>query len=85
MVFLIQHTQNRDSEAAQLKLDELIRAVKGANNSLLNLEDLDDEDLDRMRESYEKLATAARSELGRRKRPGSGAKPSRRKSSRTNT
>src|SRR6476620_468358 len=43
MVFLIQHTQNRDSEAAQLKLDELIRAVKGANNSLLNLEDLDDE------------------------------------------
>jgi low affinity Fe/Cu permease len=79
MVFLIQHTQNRDSEAAQLKLDELIRAVKGAKNSLLDLEDLDDEDLDRMRESYEKLAATARTELGRRKRPGRRRKASRTK------
>src|SRR3954465_7880305 len=83
MVFLIQHTQNRDSEAAQLKLDELIRAVKGAKNSLLDVEDLEDEDLDHMRESYEKLAATARTELGRRKRPGSATKPRRRKPSRT--
>jgi len=69
MVFLIQHTQNRDSEAAQLKLDELIRAVKSAKNSMLDLEDLDDGDLDRMRESYEKLAARARNEVGRRKQP----------------
>src|SRR4051795_10235682 len=85
MVFLIQHTQNRDSEAAQLKLNELIRAVKGAKNSLLDVEDLEDEDLDHMRESYEKLAATARTELGRRKRPGSATKPPRRKPSRTNT
>ena len=74
MVFLIQHTQNRESEATQLKLNELIRAAKGAKNSLLDLEDLDDEDLDRMRESYEQLAATARTELGRRKRPGSRRK-----------
>jgi low affinity Fe/Cu permease len=85
MVFLIQHTQNRDSEAAQLKLNELIRAVKGAKNSLLDVEDLEDEDLDHMRESYEKLAATARTELGRRKRPGSATKPRRRKPSRTST
>jgi low affinity Fe/Cu permease len=77
MVFLIQHTQNRDSEAAQLKLNELIRAAKGAKNSLLDLEDLNDEDLDRMRESYEQLATTTRTELGRRKRPGSRRKKAR--------
>lgn len=56
MVFLIQSTQNRDSEAVQLKLDELIRAVQGAQNALLNLEDLNQEDLDRLREAYAKLA-----------------------------
>ena len=67
MVFLIQHTQNRDAEATQLKLDELIRAIKGAQNALLDLEKLDDEDLDRLRENYEQLAANARNELGRRK------------------
>jgi low affinity Fe/Cu permease len=60
MVFLIQNTQNRDSEAMQLKLDELIRAIKGAKNSLLNLEDLDDEELERVRKDYERLAERAR-------------------------
>ena len=63
MVFLIQNTQNRDSEAIQVKLDELIRAVQGAHNALLDLEELEDEDLDRIRESYEDLAEAARKTL----------------------
>jgi low affinity Fe/Cu permease len=69
MVFLIQNTQNRDTEATQLKLDELIRAMRGAKNALLDLEHLDDEELNRMRESYEKLAERAHNELGRRKQP----------------
>src|ERR1700745_4178906 len=56
MVFLIQNTQNRDSEAMHLKLDELIRAVKGAHNALLDLEELDDEELEKVRQDYEKLA-----------------------------
>jgi low affinity Fe/Cu permease len=63
MVFLIQNTQNRDSEAMQLKLDELIRAVKGAHNALLDLEELDDEELERVRQDYEKLAEQARQGL----------------------
>jgi low affinity Fe/Cu permease len=63
MVFLIQNTQNRDSEAIQVKLDELIRAVEGAHNALLDLEELDEEELDRIRASYEKLAEDARREL----------------------
>lgn len=65
MVFLIQHTQNRDTEAIQIKLDELIRATKGAHNALLDLEELEDEQLDRFRDRYEKLAHQARSELRR--------------------
>ena len=60
MVFLIQCTQNRDSEAVQVKLDELIRAVEGAQNSLLDLEELEEEDLDQIREKYQRLAKAAR-------------------------
>ena len=48
MVFLIQNTQNRDSEAIQVKLDELIRSIDGAHLALLDLEELDDEDLDRI-------------------------------------
>lgn len=60
MVFLIQHTQNRDTEALQFKLDELIRAVEGAQNSMIDLEQLDDEELDRIRRRYEKLAERAR-------------------------
>jgi low affinity Fe/Cu permease len=66
MVFLIQNTQNRDSEAVHLKLDELIRAIEGAHNSLLDLEELDQEDLDLLRDGYENLAQAAREELRRR-------------------
>jgi low affinity Fe/Cu permease len=63
MVFLIQNSQNRDSEAMHLKLDELIRAVEGAHNALLNLEDLTEQDLDRIRERYSELAKSAREGL----------------------
>lgn len=60
MVFLIQNTQNRDTEALQIKLDELIRAQKEANNALLDLEELDDEELDRIRAVYLGLAKKER-------------------------
>src|SRR3569832_1206668 len=78
MVFLIQNTQNRDTKqkknqkqktqnrdttAKQIKLDELIRAVKGAQNSMLNIEELDDATLELFRARYEKLAVAARKKL----------------------
>jgi low affinity Fe/Cu permease len=65
MVFLIQNTQNRDSEAMQIKLDELIRAVEGAHNALLDLEELTQEDLERLRLRYESLAKAAHEDLRR--------------------
>jgi low affinity Fe/Cu permease len=61
MVFLIQNTQNRDSHAVQLKLDELIRAVNGAHNALLDLEGLEEADLERFRVRYEELAHCTRS------------------------
>jgi low affinity Fe/Cu permease len=60
MVFLIQNTQNRDTEAMQIKLDELIRATQGANNRLLDLEELEDQELEVFRMSYETLAQQAR-------------------------
>ena len=63
MVFLIQNTQNRDTAAMQIKLDELIRAVEGAHNVLLDLEELDEKDIERVRANYEKLAALAREEL----------------------
>ncbi len=63
MVFLIQNTQNRDSEAVQLKLDELIRAMEGAHNALLDIEELTDQELDRIRDRYEELARQARKDL----------------------
>lgn len=65
MVFLIQNTQNRDTEAIQVKLDELIRATKGAHNALLDLEELEEETLDSFRTKYQALASTARDELGR--------------------
>ena len=63
MVFLIQNTQNRDTEAIQVKLDELIRATKGAHNALLDLEELEEEELDAFRTRYQALASSARKEL----------------------
>ncbi len=60
MVFLIQNTQNRDTEALQVKLDELIRITKGAHTALLDLEELDEKELDRIRANYQRLAAKAR-------------------------
>ena len=65
MVFLIHNTQNRDGAAIQLKLDELIRALDGAHNGLLDLEELSDMDLDRIRRQFEALAREAREDLKR--------------------
>ncbi len=65
MVFLIQNTQNRDTEAMQIKLDELIRATAGAHNALLDLEELEQDQLDTFRSKYEALAAAARSQIER--------------------
>ena len=60
MVFLIQSTQNRDSEAMQVKLDEIIRAIANAKNELLDLEELEEDDLDAIRQTYRELAAKAR-------------------------
>lgn len=68
MVFLIQNTQNRDTEALQLKLDEIVRSIKGARNQVLDLEDLDEKELDHIREEYLKLAEKARDEQGKKKK-----------------
>lgn len=65
MVFLIQNTQNRDTEAIQVKLDELIRATQGAHTALLDLEELEEEELDAFRQKYEDLAAQARARLKR--------------------
>ena len=61
MVFVIQNTQNRDTAAMHIKLDELIRATKAAHNSLLDLEELSEEELDTFRVRYEELAKQAKS------------------------
>ena len=62
MIFLIRNAQNRESEAVQLKLDELIRATKTAQNTLLDIEELSEEDLDRIKARFERLARKARAE-----------------------
>ena len=67
MVFLIQNTQNRDSMAMQVKLDELIRAMKGAHTALLDLEELSEEELSKIIRNYQQLAAKAREELRRGK------------------
>jgi low affinity Fe/Cu permease len=63
IVFLIQHTQNRDTAAIHLKLDELVRSTQGAHNEVLDLEELPEDELERMRDEYEKLAAEARAKL----------------------
>ena len=65
MVFIIKSTQNRDTEAIQLKLVELIRATQGAHNALLDLEHIDEERFERYRESYAKLAAISRKKFER--------------------
>lgn len=65
MVFLIQNTQYRDAEAVQVKLDELLRSTKGAHNALLDLEELEQLELDRIRDEYAQLAKGARESLRR--------------------
>jgi low affinity Fe/Cu permease len=65
MVFLIQHTQNRDAEAIQVKLDELLRCSEGAHNALLDLEELEERELDSIRARYTQLAERARQDLRR--------------------
>lgn len=63
MVFLIQNTQNRDTVALHLKLDEIIRSIHGAHNQLLKIEELTDEDLEMLHKRYEKLATKVQKRL----------------------
>ncbi|EKS71776.1 hypothetical protein BURK_008046 [Burkholderia sp. SJ98] len=63
MVFSIQNTQNRDTAAMQIKLDEIIRAIDTAHNALLDLEQLDQKELADFRKHYERLAKGARSDL----------------------
>lgn len=67
MVFLIQHTQNRDTEALQVKLDELIRSIERADNALLDLEEFEEEELKLLRKQYVELARAARKDAARSK------------------
>ena len=69
MVFLIQSTQNREAQATQLKLDELIRALSSAHNAMLDLEDLEEKDLEKLRAEYLKLAEKARDQLDRGRKP----------------
>jgi low affinity Fe/Cu permease len=63
MVFLIQNTQNRDSEAVQLKLDELLRSTAGAHNALLDIEELSEKELDEIKTCYAKIAARALEDL----------------------
>jgi len=65
MVFLIQNTQNRDTEAIHIKLDELIRATQGAHNSLLDLEELEESSFEEFRGRYRELAKLARADVRR--------------------
>jgi low affinity Fe/Cu permease len=73
MVFLIQNTQNRDAKAMHLKLDEIIRALKGARNQLVDLEDLSDEDLKKLEEQFRQLRAKAERN-GTRSRKAESAK-----------
>ena len=70
MVFLIQNTQNRDAKAFHLKLDELLKGVKGARTGLVDLEDLTDEELDELQTYYERLHKNAASHATKRKSSG---------------
>jgi len=62
MVFLIQHTQNRDNEVLQIKMNELIRVIEGANKVLLDVEELEEIELSALQNEYVELARLARDE-----------------------
>ncbi|MBB3276893.1 MULTISPECIES: low affinity iron permease family protein [unclassified Pseudoxanthomonas] len=70
MVFLIQNTQNRDTQAMQIKLDELIHVTSRANNELLDLEELEESELERLRAHYEAMAQKAKDARQRRREHG---------------
>ena len=74
MVFLIQSTQNRESAALNLKVDELIRSTKGAKNALLDLEEMEEHELDAIRDNYLKMAEHAHKAMQRRRAGGARAK-----------
>jgi low affinity Fe/Cu permease len=76
MVFLIQNTQNRDTEAIQVKLDEMLRVTRGAHVALLDLEELEDRELERVRREYWELANKAREQL-RQGKQDTGVPPTR--------
>ncbi|WP_069440441.1 low affinity iron permease family protein [Methyloceanibacter superfactus] len=80
MVFVIQNTQNRDTAAMHIKLDELIRVSRGARNVLLDLEELEDKDLEGLRREYELLAEKDRSKDPNQS-PPAAAKPPRKTAS----
>lgn len=69
MVFLIQNTQNRDTEAIQIKLDELVRSIKPARNEVLDLEEMDEKELEEIRKEYLDIAEHAHQHLKRRRKP----------------
>ncbi|MGH9428228.1 MAG: low affinity iron permease family protein [Terriglobia bacterium] len=77
MVFLIQNTQNRDAKAIHLKLDELIRSVKGARNNLVDLEDLSDKELARLQQEFQRLREGSSDEEVLKSESGKGAKAKR--------
>jgi low affinity Fe/Cu permease len=74
MVFLIQSTQNRDAEAVQVKLDEIIRAIGNAKNEVLDLEELEEADLDEIRKTYTEMAEKAREGRAKQQAAKSGRK-----------
>ena len=79
MVFVIQNTQNRDTVAMQIKLDELIHVTRRASNSLLNLEELDDRELEALRQDYERLAQEIPRHLERRRAKSTEKSPPRKR------
>lgn len=68
IVFVIQNTQNRDGKAIQIKLDELIRAIKGARNELVNIEEISDEELEKLHQEFQKLHEHYAGELEKRRK-----------------
>jgi low affinity Fe/Cu permease len=79
MVFVIQNTQNRDTLAMQIKLDELIHVTRRASNTLLNLEELDDQELEALRQDYERLAQEIPRHLERRRAKSTEKSPPRKR------